>query len=162
MNLDELKNEIGKLSLKEKHVLAEELRKMLSTGDRENNKSDLIGKIGEAFFDTIVDETIITEVKTEDGKYLETRKVYVETLQYSAYSKKIEESGLMSTNSHLWVTVLLKDNKPHCAIINHTEWLKDNQRKLEKYAKHKPKTKRGSETYGLAIPLNVMLGLEEI
>ena len=162
MEFENLVDEIKKLTLKEKHILGEELRKMLSKGDKEVSRSEMVGKLGEAFFEDIFKNNLLTEIKTEDKKWVKTGKVYIENLQHSSFTGRMELSGVMTTTSDLWVTVLLKDGKPHCAIINKTEWLKDNVRKFERYSVVKVKNKDGSETAGYAIPLEILIGLKEI
>ena len=150
------------LSIEEKHEVGELVRKELSKYDGKVSTTKAKGLLGENFLKDMTADNVKYEVKTEVGKYLQTKKAYVEIQQYSDITGHLELSGINVTEADFWVTVLVKDGQPHCAIINNVSWFKQNERELYRYLVSKAKTTDGSATNGFAIPFDVLLGIKEI
>jgi hypothetical protein len=162
MNKKEIIEAFKILSITDQHEVGEDIRKELSKYDGKLSTTKAKGLLGENFLKDITGNDIKYEVKTEVGTYLQTKKAYVEIQQYSDITRHLELSGINVTEADFWVTVLVKDGKPHCAIINNVSWFKENERELYRYLASKGKTKEGSASNGFAIPFDILLGIKEI
>ena len=151
------------LSITDQHEVGEEIRKELSKIDGHTSTTQAKGLLGENWFaNSIIGDKTKYEIKTEVDQYAKTKNAYVEIQQYSNITRHLELSGINVTEADLWVTILVKNGKPHCAIINNVSWFKENERELYRYLASKGKTKEGSATNGWAIPFDVLLGIKEI
>lgn len=152
------------LELNDQHKIVNTLTKKLGRGDKRYNKTQLEGRIGEEFNDKLVN-TFMVEVKTEAGKYLQTGNIYIEDMQYDAFTGENEISGILTTESDIWSTVFLDENKEPCGCIwlltSRLKELYDEYHRNTKYLAGKHKCADGSASSGIKIPLNEYFKLKK-
>jgi hypothetical protein len=146
------------LSLEDQHKIVSTLTKKLGRGDRKANKTQIEGKVGEDFIDKIMNDELLIEVKTEAGKYLDTGNIYIEDMQYDAHTGEDEISGILTTESDIWSTVFLDENKQPCGVIflltSRLKELYDEYHRNTKYLAGKHKCSNGSASSGIKVPIN--------
>jgi len=150
----------------DKDALLNQLTKICGWTDITLTESHRVGKIGEAFFKDMLNDTINIEVKTEDDVWASSGNLFIEDSQWSQQEKKYLPSSIETTKSDIWCIALLDDKwNPIGGMHIKTQIVKDvvnvikNDTDLYKiYHKNKPKNAKGTAGSGYVIPIDMLFG----